>query len=309
MDSKRKLSEEEINGIISRLKCPYNDTEANMSIFERTVMRLKRHLSSISIYPEVYKKLSDSIVRDYYSSRIPAGDPVGIISAQSIGEPSTQSALNTFHLAGTGNKYMSDGLKSIVKLFAASSSEKEWTCTVHLNRSLIDTSEVSNVINIMREDISPVYIDDICTEILPYEYRECKWWYKNKNKIEKISGKIYYISLKLDKNKLYYHKIIPEKIYNILKKISGIIVEYSPIIISEIHVFVKNIDYNKFKSDVPDQDFDSLVYTFIRDYLIQLIKETYVQGIEDISDIDVAKAIIFQFVLNISTKTIDSLIK
>lgn len=290
MSKKRNLTSEEINNIILRLKCPFNNTEANTSIYQHTISRLKSHLSKISIYPEVYKKLSDSIFRDYYSSRIPSGEPVGIISAQSIGEPSTQSALNTFHLAGTGNKYMSDGLKSIVKLFAASSSEKDWTCSIHLDSSLIDTSQVSNVIKVMREEMTPIYIKDICSEILPYEYNECKWWYKKTKTIESITGKIYYINLKLNKNKLFYHKITPEHIYKILKGIRGLVIEFSPIVISEIHIFVKKIDHEKFKSPIHNLDFNSLVYSFIRDYLIEFISDIYIQGIEGISDIDVAKS-------------------
>jgi DNA-directed RNA polymerase I subunit RPA1 len=38
----------------------------------------------------------------YFYSLVTPGDAVGPIAAQSIGEPSTQMTLNTFHLAGHG---------------------------------------------------------------------------------------------------------------------------------------------------------------------------------------------------------------
>lgn len=38
----------------------------------------------------------------YQQSIAPPGDPVGLLAAQSIGEPSTQMTLNTFHQAGRG---------------------------------------------------------------------------------------------------------------------------------------------------------------------------------------------------------------
>lgn len=36
----------------------------------------------------------------YSKSLVPPGENVGLLAAQSIGEPSTQMTLNTFHLAG-----------------------------------------------------------------------------------------------------------------------------------------------------------------------------------------------------------------
>ena len=39
----------------------------------------------------------------YLRSLVEPGEPVGVIAAQSIGEPSTQMTLNTFHLAGRGS--------------------------------------------------------------------------------------------------------------------------------------------------------------------------------------------------------------
>merc|ERR1711862_281386 len=45
----------------------------------------------------------DSLIASRYSNSLCApGEAVGCIAAQSIGEPSTQMTLNTFHLAGAG---------------------------------------------------------------------------------------------------------------------------------------------------------------------------------------------------------------
>ena len=38
----------------------------------------------------------------YFSCLVAPGENVGTVAAQSIGEPSTQMTLNTFHLAGHG---------------------------------------------------------------------------------------------------------------------------------------------------------------------------------------------------------------
>jgi len=53
---------------------------------------------------------------------VPAGEPVGILAAQSIGEPSTQMTLNTFHFAGRGEMNVTLGiprLREILMVAAA----------------------------------------------------------------------------------------------------------------------------------------------------------------------------------------------
>ena len=39
----------------------------------------------------------------YLRTLVDPGEPVGTLAAQSVGEPSTQMTLNTFHLAGHGS--------------------------------------------------------------------------------------------------------------------------------------------------------------------------------------------------------------
>lgn len=49
------------------------------------------------------------------------GDPVGIVAGQSLGEPSTQMTLNTFHLAGVGAKNMTLGIPRLVEILMVAS--------------------------------------------------------------------------------------------------------------------------------------------------------------------------------------------
>ena len=65
-----------------------------------------------------YYKLSDNLVvglieevkNKFYQSLAPAGEAIGSIAAQSIGEPTTQMTLNTFHLAGVADKNVTLGV-------------------------------------------------------------------------------------------------------------------------------------------------------------------------------------------------------
>jgi DNA-directed RNA polymerase I subunit RPA1 len=58
---------------------------------------LKHKYSQID--PEDFKNM---YYHKYLKSLVHPGENVGTIAAQSIGEPSTQLTLNTFHLAGSG---------------------------------------------------------------------------------------------------------------------------------------------------------------------------------------------------------------
>ncbi|CAA6667519.1 unnamed protein product [Spirodela intermedia] len=65
------------------------------------------------------KKQSDlmKLVRvKYISSLVQPGEPVGVLAAQSVGEPSTQMTLNTFHFAGRGEMNVTLGIPRLQEI-------------------------------------------------------------------------------------------------------------------------------------------------------------------------------------------------
>ena len=52
----------------------------------------------------------DMIYTKFQRGLVDAGEPVGVIAAQSVGEPSTQMTLNTFHFAGRGDMNVTLGI-------------------------------------------------------------------------------------------------------------------------------------------------------------------------------------------------------
>lgn len=68
-----------------------------------------------------------------------AGESVGVVAAQSIGEPSTQMTLNTFHLAGHGGANVTLGIPRLREIvMTASRSIKTPTMSFRLKNSLWD---------------------------------------------------------------------------------------------------------------------------------------------------------------------------
>lgn len=72
---------------------------------------LKRKFAPIE--PETFKKM---YYMKYMKSLVHAGENVGTIAAQSVGEPSTQMTLNTFHLAGHGAGNMTLGIPRLKEI-------------------------------------------------------------------------------------------------------------------------------------------------------------------------------------------------
>ena len=77
--------------------------------------------------------LCEKIITTYKKSIVAPGEMVGIIAAQSIGEPTTQMTLNTFHFAGVAAKSnVTRGVPRIEEILSLSENPKNPSCTIHL---------------------------------------------------------------------------------------------------------------------------------------------------------------------------------
>lgn len=79
--------------------------------------------------------LLEMIELKYKSSIIAPGEMVGMISAQSIGEPTTQLTLNTFHTAGSGvavKANVTRGVARIEELLSITENPKNTSLTIYL---------------------------------------------------------------------------------------------------------------------------------------------------------------------------------
>ncbi|KAM0680023.1 hypothetical protein GINT2_001710 [Glugoides intestinalis] len=126
-------------------KCSYLKNidfyKKNLNLFKWTAdassTRMKQNDDIIpSSYRSHIKELESRDLKEFLSERyvnslIDPGTSVGVIAAQSIGEPSTQMTLNTFHLAGVGGKNVTLGIPRLREiLLVASKSMKVPIITV-----------------------------------------------------------------------------------------------------------------------------------------------------------------------------------
>ncbi|XP_032517861.2 DNA-directed RNA polymerase I subunit RPA1 [Danaus plexippus] len=78
--------------------------------------------SSYNEYTEKDKFL-EVISAKYLESMAAPGEPVGLLAAQSIGEPSTQMTLNTFHFAGRGDMNVTLGIPRLREILMTASAQ------------------------------------------------------------------------------------------------------------------------------------------------------------------------------------------
>ena len=91
----------------------------------------------------------------YESSKAQYGDMVGLVAATSIGEPTTQMTLNTFHGAGLKGKDVSLGVPRFDELLNATKSDKQkhGSCTVYFDIPVL-TQGAKTVSALERENAS-----------------------------------------------------------------------------------------------------------------------------------------------------------
>ena len=85
----------------------------------------------------------------YNKSIVAPGEMVGMIAAQSVGEPTTQLTLNTFHFAGVASKSnVTRGVPRIEEILSLSENPKNPSCTIYFkNDERFDEKKTTNYIN------------------------------------------------------------------------------------------------------------------------------------------------------------------
>ena len=124
VDEGRKATEDVIKGIIG--KYAENLNPRMKTNLEKTL--LENRLSKEGV-EKVMKKVLDLIDR----ALAEPGEAVGVVTAQSIGEPGTQMTLRTFHFAGVKERNVTLGLPRLIELVDARKKPVTPTMDIYLD--------------------------------------------------------------------------------------------------------------------------------------------------------------------------------
>lgn len=118
MNPRKKKSEEKAKEEVrNELEVKLNSAKSILP--EKISKELIDKLEKSSLSDEQKIKVIEETVRQYISSMVQPGEPVGTIASQSIGEPGTQMTLRTFHYAGLMEFDVTLGLPRLIEIVDA----------------------------------------------------------------------------------------------------------------------------------------------------------------------------------------------
>lgn len=106
------------------------------------------------------KKILDAAVQEYEDTRVEAGTSIGIIAAESIGEPSTQMTLRTFHFAGVAEMNVTMGLPRIIEILDARKTNKTPIMEVYLKEPYNKGEDIKKIAQLIIETTLNSYMKE-----------------------------------------------------------------------------------------------------------------------------------------------------
>jgi DNA-directed RNA polymerase subunit A'' len=111
------------------------------------------------------KKILEAVYVEYLATRAEPGTSIGVIAAESVGEPSTQMTLNTFHFAGVSEMQVTMGLPRIIEIFDARKEPKTPVMEVYLQPPYNKGTDIRKIAQQIKETTLRAYITSISTDI------------------------------------------------------------------------------------------------------------------------------------------------
>ncbi|NJF26057.1 DNA-directed RNA polymerase subunit A'' [Thermococcus sp. Bubb.Bath] len=115
-----------IKGMIDKSELPEN-------IKEELYNKILEYNKKYKLKKAEVQAIIDEAIKEYENALIEPGESIGTVAAQSIGEPSTQMTLNTFHYAGVAEINVTLGLPRIIEIVDARKNPSTPIMTVYLD--------------------------------------------------------------------------------------------------------------------------------------------------------------------------------
>ncbi|WP_114578126.1 DNA-directed RNA polymerase subunit A'' [Saliphagus sp. LR7] len=110
-------------------------------------------------------EIARAVEARYLDTRVDPLDPVGTVSAQSIGEPGTQLTMNTFHYAGVAEIDVTQGLPRLIELVDARKTPDTPMMTVYLEDEYATEREKAHEVVWKIEATKILALGDVSTNV------------------------------------------------------------------------------------------------------------------------------------------------
>jgi len=133
---------------------------------EKSKSDLKSYLEGKNISKKQFEDIFTQILYEYDYTRIQPCEAVGVVSAQSIGEPGTQMTMRTFHYAGVAEINVTLGLPRLIEIMDARKSPSTPTMTIHLEGDYATNRDLAREVSWQIEAAPLHEFGDITTDML-----------------------------------------------------------------------------------------------------------------------------------------------
>ena len=144
------------------------------------------------------RKIMEAVYEEYKNARVTPGEAVGLISAESIGEPGTQMTLNTFHFAGVAEMNVTLGLPRIIEILDGRKELDNPMMEIYLKKHYASGKNIDELKHLALQ-IKETKLKDISTEFT-------------------INIAELTIEIKLDKDKMKYLDLTNSKVLDAISK-------------------------------------------------------------------------------------------
>jgi DNA-directed RNA polymerase subunit A" len=111
------------------------------------------------------KKILEAVHEEYEMSKVEPGESVGLVGAQSVGEPGTQMTLNTFHFAGVAEFNVTVGLPRIIEILDGRKNIQTPMMEIYLKEPYSKGKDIKSIAESIKQTEFKDFIKEISLEI------------------------------------------------------------------------------------------------------------------------------------------------
>ncbi|MDY6985510.1 MAG: DNA-directed RNA polymerase subunit A'' [Candidatus Thermoplasmatota archaeon] len=132
----------------------------------KVIDKIAKALVDKDVNDRIIEKVVKETLKEYERARVDVGEAVGIIAAQSIGEPGTQMTMRTFHYAGVAEINVTLGLPRLIEIFDARRKPATPMTTIYLEEDIRHNAETAKGIASQIEVTALIDIADLGIDVI-----------------------------------------------------------------------------------------------------------------------------------------------
>tara|TARA_Y100000310_G_C20701659_1_gene830560 strand:- start:2615 stop:3832 length:1218 start_codon:yes stop_codon:yes gene_type:complete len=125
------------------------------------IKEMKQEADKRNLNKKQVEQVLDYLTIQFEASKIDPGEAIGIVTAESFGEPGTQMTLNVFHFAGVAEVSVTQGLPRLIEILDARKKIKTPSMEIHLRS---DSNKEPNKVKRIAAQIKETTLGEITDE-------------------------------------------------------------------------------------------------------------------------------------------------